>query len=360
MTPFLRPPAGLVRFLVRGTVVIVAALALVAGATWMGRQVGDRFGGASGPSTTVAPGLDVQVTVPRGASAAEIGQLLQQAGVVSSASAFQQAVSQAQADQSLQAGTYQLVTGMSAADVIVTLTRGPTVETYDVTIREGLRVSEILDVLSQASGIPVAEFEKTLTQGQVTTGLRTMPDKPTLADWEGLLFPDTYRFSKDAAASDILTRMARTMEQRMDEIDWSNLEAAGLTRYQGIIIASLIEAEVRVPEERPLVSSVIRNRLDVKMPLQIDAAVLYALGTRDASKFDSSVDSPYNTYAHTGLPPTPIGAPGRASLEAAAAPADTKYLYYVLSSKDGHHTFSETFAEHQKAVAKAKADGVIP
>ena len=240
------------------------------------------------------------------------------------------------------------------------LQRGPQVVTYDVTVREGLRVTEILDVLAEASGIDRTEFEQALTSGQVTTGVVVLPETAELADWEGLLFPDTYRFSEDATAVDILTRLARTMEQRLDAIDWTDFEAAGFTRYEGIIIASLIESEVRVAEERPLVSSVIRNRLEQGIPLQIDATVLYALGTRDIAAFDRDVDSPYNTYRVQGLPPTPISAPGKASLEAAAAPAETEFLYYVLSDTDGHHTFSKTLEEHQKAVEQARRDGVLP
>ncbi len=113
-------------------------------------------------------------------------------------------------------------------------------------------------------------------------------------------------------------------------------------------------------DERPLVSSVIRNRLDEGMLLQIDASVLYALDTRDPSAFDSEVDSPYNTYLHPGLPPTPIAAPGRAALEAAAAPAETEYLYYVLSSPDGSHTFTTNLDDHNAAVRQAREDGVLP
>ncbi len=354
-------PSRLLRPVVGTLLVVLAAVGVVTVASRLGSTIGEKVG--SGPDSTqvsVPAGLDVEVIIPRGAGAAQIARILADAGVVTSPLDFELAVRAAGAGTGLQAGTYRLVTGMAPSEVVEVLQRGPQVVTYDVTVREGLRVTEILDVLAEASGIDRVEFEQALTAGEVTTGVTVLPESPELSDWEGLLFPDTYRFSENATAVDILTRLARTMERRLDEIDWTDLEAAGFSRYDGIVIASLIESEVRVPEERPLVSSVIRNRLEQGIPLQIDATVLYALGTRDIAEFDRDVDSPYNTYRVTGLPPTPISAPGKASLQAAAAPADTEFLYYVLSDTDGHHTFSKTLEEHQKAVEQARRDGVLP
>jgi UPF0755 protein len=133
-----------------------------------------------------------------------------------------------------------------------------------------------------------------------------------------------------------------------------------MSTYDGLIIASLIETEVLLDEERPTVSSVIHNRLGLGMKLDIDATVLYALGTRDPALFNRDVDSPYNTYLINGLPPTPIASPGRASLEAAAAPAESDFLFYVLSDLEGHHAFAATLEEHNANVAKAREDGVLP
>jgi UPF0755 protein len=221
-------------------------------------------------------------------------------------------------------------------------------------------VGEILTRLSEAAGLPYAEFEEALVSGAVSTSLRAMPAQATLTDWEGLLFPDTYEFSRDAEPTAILQRLASTMEQRVDSIDWSLIEEAGYTPYEGLIIASLIETEVLLDDERPIVSSVIHNRLALEMKLDIDATVLYALGTRDISLFDNEVDSPYNTYLVAGLPPTPIASPGRSSLEAAAAPDTTDFLFYVLSDLEGHHAFAATIEEHNDNVAQARADGVLP
>ncbi len=199
-----------------------------------------------------------------------------------------------------------------------------------------------------------------MLSGDVETSLAQMPAEPTLANWEGLLFPDTYEFASSAEPVDILQRLASTMEQRVGSIDWANLESAGMTPYDGLKIASLIESEAQLDEERPTVSSVIHNRLNMGMKLDIDATVLYALGTDDPAQFDREVDSPYNTYLVNGLPPTPISTPGRASLNAAAAPAQTDFLYYVLSDLEGHHAFAATLDEHNANVAQSREDGVLP
>jgi UPF0755 protein len=138
------------------------------------------------------------------------------------------------------------------------------------------------------------------------------------------------------------------------------MNESGFDIYQGLVIASLIESEVRVADERPLVASVIFNRLREGMPLQIDASVLYGLNTRDPAEFNNESESPYNLYKYPGLPPTPIGAPGRASLEAAASPAVTEYFFYVLSTAEGGHAFAETFDEHLANIERSRAAGILP
>lgn len=359
------PPGGspwrLLRPVVAVALVVVAAVGVVSAASWLAEQVGSGFSSDDDrQAADVEPGLDVIVVIPEGSSAAAIADILASAGVVRSATQFEATVRSMGVASELRAGSYEMVTGMDPDEVVEILRRGPLLSVFDVTVPEGLRLSEILIRLSEASGLPVEEFEDALTDGNVETEVIDIDVSSPLEAWEGLLFPDTYRFSKDVTPVEILQRMSDTLGQRLDGIDWGPLEEAGFTRYEGIIIASLIEAEVRVPEERRLVSSVIRNRLEGGQRLEIDATVLYALDTRDVTEFDRAADSPYNTYANEGLPPTPIAAPGVASLAAAADPADTDYRYYVLSSEDGSHTFSETFEEHQAAVAAAREAGVLP
>jgi len=356
------PWARAARMIAIGGLIVLSGVAVVGGASYLGRAVGSSINPddpSSGPANVV-PGQEVTVEIPSGSSAKDIAAILAAQGVVRSALEFEVAVRNNEAAQRLQAGAYQLETLMDPAEVVAVLVVGPVADVYRVTIIEGLRVGEILTRLSEAAGLPYAEFEEALVSGAVSTSLRAMPAQATLTDWEGLLFPDTYEFSRDAEPTAILQRLASTMEQRVDSIDWSLIEEAGYTPYEGLIIASLIETEVLLDDERPIVSSVIHNRLALEMKLDIDATVLYALGTRDISLFDNEVDSPYNTYLVAGLPPTPIASPGRSSLEAAAAPDTTDFLFYVLSDLEGHHAFAATIEEHNDNVAQARADGVLP
>ncbi|HEX6286110.1 MAG TPA: endolytic transglycosylase MltG [Acidimicrobiia bacterium] len=345
-----------------GVGIVLGAVIVVAGASYLGRTVGDALGpqDVTGAPVDVEPGVEVTVEIDPGSTAQDIGAILAAQGVVRSALEFEVAVRNVEAAQRLQAGTYELVTLMDPADVVATLVTGPGASVYRVTVIEGLRVSEILTSLAEDTPHEYSDFETALLDGSVTTSLVEMPENPELQDWEGLLFPDTYEFSAATEPDAILQRLASTMEQRVDSIDWSAWEDLGYTPYQGIVLASLVESEVQLDEERPIVSSVIYNRLAEGMALDIDATVLYALGTRDVAEFNRDFDSPYNTYLYPGLPPTPISAPGRASLEAAAAPDDTPFFYYVLSDAEGHHAFAETLEEHNANVEQAREDGILP
>ena len=355
------PPWRLLRPVLIVAVAVVVGFGLVSVASSLGQRVGDGIAASEEEEfAEIEPGRRVEVVIPSGASAETIGEILRDAGLVRSASQFETAVRAGGVDASLQSGTYEFITGSSMQEIIDELQAGPRIVVFDVTIREGLRVTEIIDVLAEASGLDRSLFVEALESGLVETDIVELPEAPTLMDWEGLLFPDTYRFSAQATPADMLGRLSNTMQQRMDAIDWSSLEAAGFSRYQGIIIASLIESEVRVADERPIVSSVIRNRLSDGARLDIDATVLYAMGIRDPAGIDVAFDSPYNTRVVSGLPPGPISAPGLAALEAAAAPAETDFRYYVLTAEDGSHAFAATLEEHNANVAASREAGIIP
>lgn len=342
--------------------IVIGGFIIVGGASFLGRTVGNAIGpqDVRESPADVEPGLEVTVEIPPGSSGQDIGAILAANGVVRSALEFEVAVRNVEAAERLQAGTYNLITLMDPADVVAQLVAGPAPDIYLVTVIEGLRVEEILVSLADSTPHSYTDYEAALLGGEVSTSLRELPEEPELRDWEGLLFPDTYEFGTTTSAADILQRMASTMEQRVGSIDWTAWEGLGYTVYQGIVLASLIETEVLLDVERPIVSSVIHNRLGMGMKLDIDATVLYALGTRDIAEFDPEFDSPYNTYLVAGLPPTPIAAPGRASLEAAAAPAQTEYLYYVLSDLDGNHAFAATLEEHNQNVQRSREAGVLP
>jgi UPF0755 protein len=344
-------------------ILLIAAVAIYgarAAADWVGGLTGDNVDEVTAPS--VAAGEPITIVIPSGASARTIGELLASRGVVGSSLQFETAVRLAGADSELRAGEYDLFTGMENDDVITALTRGPVVDTYWITVREGLRIGEILQEIAEQTDFLRGELEALLLDGSITTSLFPDGQPSTLREWEGLLFPDTYEFLADSGPEVVLALLAGTMERRVGEIDWSELEEAGYSQYDSLIIASLIESETRANDERPLVSAVVANRLSIGMALQIDATVLYALGERRTglTLTDLEVDSPYNTYLQPGLPPTPIGGPGRASLEAAAAPAAVDYLFYVLTSRDGTHSFTASYDEFLSFKNQAKEDGVLP
>jgi UPF0755 protein len=342
--------------------VVLAGVVVVGGASYLGREVGDAIGpnDVSDAVVDVDPGQPVTLEIPLGSTGQDIGALLAAQGVVRSALEFEVAVRNVDAAQRLQAGTYELTTLMDPAEVVAMLVAGPAPSVYRVTIIEGQTVEEMLSSLALDTPHEFSDYEEALLNGEVETSLRAMPQNPTLTDWEGLLFPDTYEFTRTAEAASILQRMALTMEQRVNSVDWGDWLALGYTQYEGIVLASLIETEVRVDDERPTVSSVIHNRLADGMKLDIDTTVLYALGTDDPTQFDNTIDSPYNTYQVAGLPPTPIASPGRASLEAAANPEETGFFFYVLADQEGNHAFAETLDEHNANVAQAREDGVLP
>jgi len=351
-----RPETGR---LVATAAVVGALLLVLVGA----RVLAGAVGGTS--RRAVAPGVPVSVEIPIGASAKTIGALLDDAGVVD-AGAFRQAARRRGVAGELRAGRYELETGMEPDAVVDALLAGPAEPSAStVTIVEGWRLDEVLDVLGERTPFSRAEYEAALRSGAVTSPF--LPDElpdgvDPLVGWEGLLFPAKYEISPGDTPATILQRMADELEHRMAAEDWSRLGELGVDRYEALIVASLVEQEAKLDRDRPLIASVIYNRLAKGMRLQINATVVYAkeTATSPVTGDDFHIDSPYNTYLVDGLPPTPIGTVGQASLDAAAHPATTDYLYYVLVSKDGAHGFSTTLEEHRAKIAKAKADGVLP
>ena len=221
--------------------------------------------------------MAVEVEIPAGSSAAQIGRLLVEAEVISSAPEFERAVRLQQVSDRLQAGTYQLETGMSVDAAIAAWWRGPAAGWCASPSSKASPPPQMLDSLAEQAGFEVSALRGALLDGSVTSDL--LPAAPeTLADWEGLLFPDTYEIFENDPPARVLQLLATTAEQRVASIDWSYLTDRGLTPYQGVIIASLIEREAALDEERPVIASVVFNRLDLDMVLQIDATIVYALG----------------------------------------------------------------------------------
>lgn len=342
---------------------VLTTLVVVAG---VGYSVAQGLGEMAGVESEagVPAGIEVEVEVVPGSTAKSIAAQLADLGVVGDAGDFEAAVLRGGAAAQLKAGTYTMITGTTYDQLIRQLTTGPTFETYRITVIEGLTIEDMVASLAEQTPHSDSVYRSLLLTGAV--GSRFLPEtappeSPALARWEGLLAPDTYEFVAEASAESILQRMADTLTERVEALDWTWLEALDLTPYDGLVLASLIEREAKLDNERPVIASVIRNRLEADIALQIDATIIYALGKNIGEVLleDLELDSPYNTYLHSGLPPTPIGGVRTDSLNAASSPADTEYLYYVLIDFDGTHGFSETLEEHNLLKEEAKASGVL-
>ncbi|MBE0475789.1 MAG: endolytic transglycosylase MltG [Coriobacteriia bacterium] len=305
----------------------------------------------------VEPGKPVQVEIPSGAGAAEIGELLAERGVVRSAVRFRLEVRRAGAGSGLRAGVYELTTGMSYDAVIERLRSGPPVVHVTLAVPEGFTVEQVASRVETVCGIPAAEFLALAKGG----GGRFEAGHPYLADayqgsLEGYLFPKTYRVPQGAGAEDVIGMLLEQFDKETASLDLRVPESRGMNLHDVVTLASMIERETSVAEERALVSSVIYNRLRKGMRLEIDATIEYVLpGNRFRLRnSDLETDSPYNTYRHDGLPPGAIGNPGLECLKAACEPADTDYIYYVLTGKDGSHTFARTWDEFLAAKRESK------
>ena len=309
------------------------------------------------PLVDVKPGLPVAVVIPGGAATGEIGQLLAERGVVADPREFRSRVRDAGLGQKLLAGSYDLRTGMGYEAAIASLTAGPQVAYAKVTIPEGWTIEQTAARLESQAGIPRQEF---LTLAQ-SGAQEFAADHPVLkgayrGSLEGFLFPKTYQVKAGATASDVIQMMLNQFDKEIAAVNPTRAAAKGISDSELVVMASIIERETKVAKERPIVSSVIYNRLALKMRLDMCSTVEYVIKEHKLrlTYADLNVESPYNTYRHAGLPPGPIASPGLAALKAASAPADTEYLYYVLTGKDGSHTFARNSAEFSRAKARSK------
>ena len=305
----------------------------------------------------------ITVNIPQGSAASEISSILDSTGIVSSKLAFELYLRNENLTDKLRAGTYELPNNLSFEEVTALLLKGPPLKTYTITVPEGLWISETLEILSAQTGYDVLQLENSLTSGLVTSSYLDSTEALELQNWEGLLFPNTYQIDIEANGEEILQIMVSELEKRYELLlskysvpDWINNPNEFFT------IASLIEAEAKLDEDRPLVSSVIRNRLNDNMLLQIDAAVLYALQKRKSQVLliDLQVDSPYNIYKFTGLPPTPISGFGEKAMQAIFDTPENDFIYYLLTDNNGKMTFTNNYEDFINLKNKAKEEGVIP
>ncbi|MGH2750405.1 MAG: endolytic transglycosylase MltG [Actinomycetota bacterium] len=291
-----------------------------------------------GVTSSSSPGKMVEVEIPEGTTVTEVGELLERKGVIKSAFGFRLASFINSGDEGVQAGTYLLALGLSARDALDQILEGPEVKFITVTFPEGSWLPEFAQKLDEETDIKGRDLLRALEAGKVKSNI--LPGDST--NFEGLLFPSTYQVVEEDTAEVLAQRLVNQMEEQLEKIDTSKAEALGYSKYEILIVASMIEAEAGVSRDRGKIARVIYNRLDQGIALGIDATVIYALGERKNSltQSDLEVDSPFNTRKVAGLPPTPIGAPGAEAIKAAVDPVEGPWLYYVLADCDGRHAFS--------------------
>lgn len=289
------------------------------------------------------------IPVATGSTARQIGDQLETAGIIRKSWAFQWYVRNSDLRDKLQAGTYALKPSQSVQEIAQLLTQGK-IDTQLVTILPGKRIDEIRDKLIN-DGFDAAEVDAALDPA-LYSGHPALVDKPAEANLEGYLYPESFQRTAATKPETIIAASLDQMQRYLTPELRAGLVAQGLTVHQGVILASIVEREVSDvhPEDRPKVAQVFLKRLSIDMKLQSDATASYG-AVLDGREPRSGYDSPYNTYLHAGLTPTPISNVSRSSLEAVANPAATDYLFFV-SGDDNINYFSRTQAEHEANVAK--------
>jgi len=298
------------------------------------------------PVATLKQAREVSVYIPDQASCTRIGQIMYQSGLARSPDLVSAYARLQGVDQKLKPGRYLFRTDQTLPEMVQSLVSGPS-DVVVFTMPEGYSLDQLTELLDQKGLVEREKFRASLARPEHFrhSFLKKIPPGRGL---EGYLFPDTYHAGYRTGEDQIIGLMLDRFEAELKGLDFESKAAElNLTLHQALTIASMIEGEAAVDQERPVIAGVIYNRLRLNMPLQIDATVKYALGGQKKKIYykDLEVDSPYNTYRVAGLPPGPINAPGRASLLAAVHPASTDYLYYV-ARPDGTHAFASTLEDH--------------
>jgi len=328
---------------------VAALLVLAAAGIWIKNQI----------NPPGEPGDPVLIQVQEGMSVTDIGELLEREGVIRSATVWKYYVKLNGSDN-VEAGAFNLRKNENMGTVVDVLAGGAvsTRQQVSLTIPEGLTLEKIAEKVGEMPGRSADRFMDAVRSGTV----RSQYSPAGNNNLEGLILPETYFFEETDDETAILRRMVESFDRTLTELGIANAaNRLKVTPYEAIVIASMVEREAKVAEDRGPIARVIYNRLDRGMPLQIDATVLYALGTdKNFVTFaDREVNSPYNTYRIDRLPPGPIAAPGRAALEATLSPPPGPWIFYVLIEENGKHAFSTTLEEFNRHVAEATRKGLV-
>lgn len=309
----------------------------------------ERLAGTAGPP--------IPFHVSPGETGATIGPRLQEKGLIRDVRLFRLLARHREVDDKLQAGEYLLRPDMDMNELLTALQHGRAPSTR-LRVIEGWRAEQIGELLEERGIATLNEFMALVQRGEYSYDfLQGRPQRSL----EGFLFPDTYELSPDATASQIIQDMLQNFDRRAPPAMRQRAQALGLTLHQVLTLASIVEREAALPQERPVIASVYLNRLRAGMHLDADPTVQYALGCDSQGNWwpklrpeDMEIASPYNTYRHAGLPPGPISNPGLESIKAVLEPANTAYLYFVRNDLkgDGSHIFATTFQEHLANIQK--------
>ncbi len=342
-----------------GLIILICTLAVILGGAAFGYSKYKQFTSheVNRAQRRGEPQTDITLTVEDGSSVRDIAALLEEKGVIDNSLQFVYLCKKEGEGANFQPGEYVFNNYMSFEDVCDVLESGRVDDNQiKVTIKEGAWITEIASQLEQAGLCSSDEFMEACNSRDYDYDfVAAIPDRENLL--EGYLFPDTYYFSTDMTAHDIVDRMLSRFDEIFDVSLKGGAQLNNITVDEAVIMASLIESEARYPDDRSKISSVIYNRLDEGMRLQMDASVLYALGEKRERLLyeDLDVEEEHNTYYVDGLPIGPIGNPGKACLEAAVAPAESNYLYYVVENQEtGEHYFTNDYNDFINASNRYK------
>jgi UPF0755 protein len=326
---------------------VLLAVVLLASASWYYSELQKPYFSAQS--------IEVFLEIPRHANSSQVAGLLVDSGILRYRLPFMLYLRFTGLGRHIQAGEYRFADAATPMQVAQRLIRGD-IYFRSITVPEGLTAQETIELLAKGGLGDREELQQLLLKTEWIHDL-----DPKAHNLEGYLFPETYRFGRKTSSEAVIKAMVNQFRVRMGKVKALYPVRAGWTVRKVVILASMIEKEVKKPQEGPLVASVLINRLEKGMPLACDATIIYAkklAGIYDGhlGKADLAMESPYNSYIHTSLPPGPIANPGEASLRASLNPATTDYLFYV-SRNDGTHQFSRDFISHQQAVARFQKSG---
>jgi len=301
-------------------------------------------------------GEPVNITIPEGANGKEVARILAENGLVEHEGFFRVAMHLDKSKKAVKQGWYRLPRGLSPMELLHLLQQGSNrtpepgevPDELRVTVAEGLSLAQVSGQFADPKAFVAAASDPALI---ARAGIKA-------ATLEGFLMPSTYYFEKKPTEREVVERMAAEFSKRYAALLREYPEPAGFDALKIMTIASLVEEEAKLPEERPKIAAVIYNRLKKGMPLQLDSTLQYALNKYGQRMLysDLETDSPYNTYKHPGLPPGPISSPGVDAIKAALRPADADYIYFVSNADGKSHTFSSNEADHLKAVRQFRKE----